>query len=130
MFTTNINLVLIRIAAILRASKNGGDMLLTRGKSAQAHKVSRQPREVKREDTKPGAPLFERRALQFARVMGYDQENYSELPQSVRTAIECIGYDNFLNVLIRLDLMTGKTLNQVANKYGVHRSRVYYQGKR
>lgn len=95
-------------------------------KSVQ-YKTTRQQKIHTKEDTEVGTLLFKRRGLQFARVLGFEQEHYDELPDHVRKAIECLGYDNFVKVLIKFDLMNGSSLQQVANKYGVYRSLVQRQ---
>lgn len=98
---------------------------MSKEKSKQKIKVSRQPKEVVNEDTSVGSALFKRRAIQFAQILGFEQTVYDELPQDARQAIEFLGYDNFLIVLMKFDMMNGRSLNQIARKYGVHRMRVF-----
>jgi len=94
---------------------------------SEVYRTTRQPKINSKEETEIGTPLYNRRALQFARVLGFEHDRYEDLPDHARKAIECIGYDTFIKVLIKFDLANGYSLQQVANRYGVYRSLVQRQ---
>lgn len=89
-------------------------------------KVSRSEQRPPEIDTSIGSPIFKRRAVQFARFLGFEHENYEELPDNVRVTIECLGYKRIVIVLAHFDRARGMSMMQVATRYGLTKRQVQY----